>query len=66
MNSIIIMVFLVLKVDNDLGVTKIEIDLLYITGTSISPDTKLSIIGNLEKYSATGLILTSMIVIDLR
>jgi ABC-type lipoprotein export system ATPase subunit len=48
---------LVLKVDNDLGVTKIEIDLLYITGTSISPDTtKLSIIGNLEKYSATGLI----------
>jgi subtilisin-like proprotein convertase family protein len=50
-------VFLVLKVDNDLGVTKIEIDLLYITGTSISPDTtKLSIIGNLEKYSATGLI----------
>jgi hypothetical protein len=36
----------VFKVDNDLGVTKIEIDLLYITGTSISPDTtKLSIIG---------------------
>jgi hypothetical protein len=44
-------VFLVLKVDNDLGVTKIEIDLLYITGTSISPDTtKLSIIGNLEIF----------------
>jgi hypothetical protein len=49
-------VFLVLKVDNDLGVTKIEIDLLYITGTSISPDTtKLSIIGNLENIP-TGLI----------
>jgi hypothetical protein len=62
-------VFLVLKVDNDLGVTKIEIDLLYITGTSISPDTtKLSIIGNLEKYSQQVLYktLTSMIVIDLR
>jgi hypothetical protein len=59
---------LVLKVDNDLGVTKIDW-LLYITGTSISPDTtKLSIIGNLEKYSQQVLYktLTSMIVIDLR
>jgi hypothetical protein len=51
-------VFLVLKVNEDnVGVTEIEIDVLYITGTSISPDTsKLSIIGNIEKYSATGLI----------